>query len=140
MTTIFASFIDDVIRGNISILGGTFKMLLVTDRYTPDETGHTRRSDITDEAIGEGYTEGGISVELSVISDTSNSTTNVRIAQVDFENVTIGARGCVVYCSRGGAATEDELVCYGDFGSVIDVEVGTLSVASADIPFRVKAS
>lgn len=140
MTTIFASFVDDVIRGNIAILGGGYKLMLVTDRYVPDETGHTRRSDISDEAVGEGYTSGGISVELAIITDTPNSTTKVRIPQVDFLNVTIGARGCVVYRDRGGAATEDELVCYGDFGEVVDVEVGTFTVGAADIPFRVKAN
>lgn len=140
MTTIFASFVDDVIRGNIAILGGEYRLMLVTDNYTADETGHTRRSDIDSEAVGEGYTAGGLPVELTVITDTPNSTTKVRIPQVDFVNVTIGARGCVVYRDRGGAATEDELVCYGDFGSTVDVEVGTFTVGSADIPFGIKAT
>jgi hypothetical protein len=112
-----------------------YRMMLV-DGYEPDATGHTRRSDITGEVSGDGYTAGGLPVELAVVDDVGGERVLIRIPQVDFAGVTLGASGCVVYRDRGGAATEDELVCFGDFGETVAVEVGLLSVATADMVIK----
>lgn len=132
MTTVFLSFIGDILRANIA-LAGDFKIMLVSEAYTPDDTGHTRRSDITNEVSGDGYTAGGVAIIPEVIDDVANSRIKIRFPQTTFSNVTVGARGCVIYRARGGAASADELVCYGDLGETVDVEAGDFVIEETDL-------
>jgi len=130
----FNSFPDDVCKGNIDCDSDTFKMLLVTSSYTPNKDTHTKRSDVTNEvANGNGYTTGGITVSCTVAKDTANDRVTLTFAAGSWPSSTITAAAAVVYKSRGGASSADELVFYNDFGGNVTTSNTTLSVAASVI-------
>ena len=57
----------------------------------------------------------------------------LTFAAVSWASSTITARGMVIYKSRGGASSADELVGYLDFGSNISSAGGTFSVAASTL-------
>jgi len=125
---IYNSSMDDLAKGNIDYNTDTFKVMLVTASYTPDKDTHTKRSDVTNEVVGAGYTADGVTTACTVTLDTANDRLDVTFADVSWLGSTITARGCVVYKSRGGAASADELVAYCDFGSNISTTAGTFTL------------
>lgn len=106
--------LQHLVSGDIALDTDTFKILLCTSTYTPNQDTHEFRSDVTNEvANGNGYTTGGAT--LSGVSVTYDSATNqVRVSWTDptWPTSTITARTAVIYKSRGGAATADELLAY----------------------------
>lgn len=117
---IFNSFKRDLMLAGINLSTDTIKMMLVTSVYTPNIDTHTKRSDVTNEVVGNGYTAGGITLSGKTV--TQNNTTNKADFDADnitIPNATISARGGVIYKSRGGLATADELIAYVDFNSDI---------------------
>lgn len=114
---VYNSALDDLIRGAIDFDTDSFKMLLVTSSYTPNKDTHTKRSDVTNEvAAGGGYSTGGEATTATVTKDNANDRVDISFSSVTWNSATITARGAVIYKSRGGAASADELVGYIDFG------------------------
>ena len=117
---IFNSFLRDESLALINLQTDTIKLMLVTSAYVPNQDTQTKRSDITNEVVGAGYTAGGVILANKTV--TVNNTTNLAVfdaEDVTIPNATITARGAVLYKSRGGAATADELISYLDFNSEI---------------------
>lgn len=115
---IYNSFKRDLMNGSIDLDTDTIKVMLVTSTYTPDQDAHTKRSDITNEVSGTNYTAGGESLANKAV--TVDNTDNEGVFDADdvsWASSTITARGAVLYKSRGGASSADELICYIDFGS-----------------------
>jgi hypothetical protein len=104
-------------------------MLLVTSTYTAAKS-HAKRSDITNEvAAGSGYTTGGNACALTVAAtDNVNNDVEISFSVTSWTSATITARAGVIYKSRGGLATADELVGYVDFLSNITSTNGTFAV------------
>ncbi len=118
MTTLtYMSYPEDVYKGNIDNDTDTFYVMLVLAAYTADQAAHTKRSDITNESSGTGYTAGGQATAVTVTKNTGAKTITVTFGAVSWAGSSITARGAVYYKRRGGAATADELVGYDDFGS-----------------------
>lgn len=135
---IYDSFFNDLAVNNIKTTVDTFKMLLVTSTYTPNKGTHAKRSDVTNEVTGTGYTAGGQTVAFTTTNDTTNHRLDITIgAPAGWTSSTITARAAVVYKSRGGASTADELVCYLDFGADVTSTNGTFSV-SVTSPLRIQ--
>jgi hypothetical protein len=136
---IYNSYFADVAKGNIDNDTDTFKLLLVTSTYSPNKDTHTKRSDVTDEvAAAGGYSTGGQTVAVTVTNDTANDRCDITIGNpAGWTSSTITARAGVVYKSRGGASSADELVAYLDFGSDIVSTNGTFSV-SITSPLRIQ--
>lgn len=127
---IYNSFKYDNATGAIDLNTDTFKIMLVTSAYTPNIDTHTKRSDITNEVSGTGYSAGGATLaSVTVTNDTTNDRTVLDAADATWSSSTITARGGVIYKSRGGASSADELVCYLDFGADITSTAGTFTVA-----------
>lgn len=124
----YTSFFRDIATGAVDVDGDTFKMMLVTSSYTADKD-HAKRSDITNEVTGTGYSAGGSAVTLTPALDTATDKVTITIGNVSWASSTITARGAVVYKSRGGAASADELVTYLDFGANYTSTNGTFQVA-----------
>jgi hypothetical protein len=104
-------------KGLINFASDTFKVMLVTAAYTPDAELHDYRNDVTNEVAGTGYTAGGKTSAVTVAKASGNRV-GITFAAVTWATATIAnARGAVIYKSRGGAASADELVAYVDFGS-----------------------
>lgn len=112
----YTSFIRDVHTGAVDVDTDTFWGMLVTSAYTADKD-HDKRDDITNEVtIDTGYVAGGKAVTLAVSLDTVNDRLNITCADITWAAANItNARGLVLYKRRGGAASADELVFYGDF-------------------------
>jgi hypothetical protein len=110
---IYNSYKADQMNGAIDLDTDTIKVMLVTSTYAPLAT-HAKRSDVTNEVAGTGYTAGGEIIASSVVSVVAGKG---RWDAIDttWATSTITARGAVLYKSRGGAATADELIGYLDF-------------------------
>lgn len=131
---IFNSALRDEAIGSIDFDTDTFKVMLVTSAYTPNKDTHTKRSDVTNEVSGTGYTAGGAASAVSVAAvDTVNDRVVITFGAVSWTTATITARGAVYYKSHGGASSADELIAYDDFGSDIVSTAGTFSLAASTI-------
>jgi hypothetical protein len=122
----------NVVKGAIDLDTDTFKILMTTSAYTPNQDTHNFRDDVTNEVVGTGYTAGGATLAgVSVTYDTA--TNEVRISWTDptWPSSTITARTAVIYKSRGGAASADELLAYCTEASDITSTAGTFTV---DLP------
>jgi hypothetical protein len=124
---IYNSAIFDASTGAIDFDTDTFKMMLVTSTYTAVKT-HTKRNAVTNEVSGTGYTAGGNAAAATVTKDDANSRVDITFAITSWTSSTITARAGVIYKSRGGASSADELVGYVDFGSDVSSTAGTFSV------------
>jgi len=135
---IYNSFFDDLARGNINPSVDTFKLMLVTSAYAPDKDVHTKRSQVTNEvANGNGYATGGAVVAATVTKDLGNDRLNIDFSDPSWPNSSITSRAGVIYKSRGGANTADELVAYVDFGADVTSTNGTFAV-DITTPLRIQ--
>lgn len=133
---IYNSAVDDMARGAIDFDTDTFKVLLVTSSYSPNKDTHDRRDDITNEVTGTGYSAGGVTSACTVTKDTANDKVTLQFASVSWASSTITARGAVIYKSRGGASSADELIAYNDFGADVSTTAGTFTVAASTITLQ----
>lgn len=134
---IYNSFIRDVLVGNIDLDTDTFKVMLTTSSYTENKDTHDKRDDVTNEVTGTGYTAGGASTSVTVAAiDTTNDDVEITIGAGSWTTSTITARKAVVYKSRGGASSADELVCVIDFGSDVVSVAGTFTLTASTIKYQ----
>ena len=126
---IYNSFLRDIQNGSIDLDTDTIKLMLVTSAYTPNIDTHTKRSDVTNEVVGVGYTSGGVTLAGKTV--TQNNTNNTGVFDADNITIpasTITARAGVLYKSRGGLASADELIGYLDWGSDIVSTAGDFNI------------
>lgn len=133
---VYNSAIDDMARGAIDFDTDTFKVMLVTSGYSPDKDAHLKRSSVTSEVSGTGYTTGGATCTVTVTKDTANDRLTIQLGSVSWPNSTITARGAVYYKARGGASSDDELVAYNDFGSDVASASGTFTISASILTFQ----
>lgn len=134
---IYNSAIRDASVGNIDFDTDTFKMMLVTSTYAASKS-HAKRSDITNEVSGTGYTAGGNAAACTVAAtDNVNNDVEITFSITSWTSATITARAGVIYKSRGGLASADELVGYVDFTSDTTSTNGTFAVTiSSPLKFQ----
>jgi hypothetical protein len=133
---IYNSAVDDMARGAIDFDTDTFKIMLVTSSYTANKDSHDKRDDVTNEVSGTGYTAGGATVACTVTKDTANDKVTLAFASTSWATATITARGAVIYKSRGGSSSADELVAYVDFGSDVSSTAATFTVGASTITLQ----
>lgn len=129
---IFNRMLELWARGNIDFDTDTFRRMLVAAGYSENKDTHDFRDDVTNEISGTGYTAGGAVTSVTVTLDTANDRLDITFATTTWPSSTITARKSVVYKSRGGAASADELIYVNDFGSDVSTTAGTFT-ANADI-------
>lgn len=114
---VYSSFLPDVFNGNCNTTH-TYKAMLTASGYAEDRNAHTKRSNVTNEVTGTGYTAGGVTVPVSVALNTASTPPKLTltIGAAVWPNSTITARKMVIYRARGGAASVDELVACVDNG------------------------
>ena len=125
---VYNSFLGDVFAGNCNTTH-TYKALLTTSAYSENRATHTKRSDITNEVTGTGYTAGGSVIVPTFAISNANNLGTLTIPSISWTSITTTARKLIVYRSRGGAASADELVCCVDNGEDLVVTSGTLSIS-----------
>lgn len=127
---LYNSFKRDIMNGSLDLDTDTIKIMLVTASYVPNEDTHTKRSDITNEVSGTGYSAGGATLaNKSVTADNTDNEGVFDADDVSWTSSTITARGAVLYKSRGGASSADELIAYIDFGSDKSSSAGTFTIS-----------
>jgi len=119
---IYDSFLSDVFAGNCTT-ASTYKAMLVTSAYTEDRGAHSKRSSVTNEVTGTGYTAGGVSVTLTASLNTTTHILTLTIPTATWASSTITARKLIVYRSTGTAANDNLVAC-------IDNAVDLVSTAS----------
>jgi hypothetical protein len=133
---IYNSFWEDLARGAIDMDTDMFRMMLVTSSYTPDQDGHLKRSAITNEVSGTGYTAKGPTCACTVAKDTATNRVTFTFAGISLPTSTITSRRGIIYKDRGGADTADELVMVNDFGANIVTTAQTFVVAASVITLQ----
>ena len=133
---IYNSFLEDLARGAIDMDTDTFRVMLVTSAYTENKDTHLKRSDVTNEVSGTGYSAGGTTCAITVTKDTVNDRLDITLGAVSWPTSTITARKAVFYKSRGGAASADELVAVNDFVSDVTSTGATFSLAASTLRFQ----
>lgn len=130
---IFNSCLDDTVRGNIDFDTDTFKVMLTTSAYVEDKDAHTKRSNISGEVVGAGYTAGGNTVAVTVTKDLANDRVDISLGGTTWPSSTITARKAIYYKSRGGANTADEIVAVVDFGADVVSSNGTFTLTASTL-------
>lgn len=124
---IYNSCLNDMATGAIDFDTNSFKILLVTSSYSPNKDTHTKRSDVTNEITGTGYTAGGASTTVTVTNDTANDRIDINFSDVSWSTATLTAAAAVIYKTTGTAAN-DNLVAYLDFGGNVTSTNGTFTL------------
>ena len=117
---IFNSAVRDEAVGSIDYDTDTFKVMLLTSTATLNKDTWAKRSDVTNEITGTGYTAGGATAAVTVAAtDTTNDRVVITLGDggVTWGTSTITARYAVYYKSRGGASSADELIAVVDFST-----------------------
>ncbi len=128
------STLRDEALGNINYNTDTFKVMLLTSTATPNKDTWTKRSDVTNEVSGTGYTTGGVAVTVTVGTvDTANDRVDITLGAAEWTSSTLTARFAVYYKSRGGASSADELVAIVDFGADISTVNDTFSMTASTL-------
>lgn len=130
---IYNSFWNDVVRGNIDVDTDTFKAMIVGSGYTENKDTHTKRSDVTSEVTGTGYTAGGATTTATVNLDTANDRVDITVGAASWASSTITGRKLVIYKSRGGASSADELVAVIDNGTDLISSSGTFAFTASTL-------
>jgi hypothetical protein len=134
---IYNNTINHLADGDLNFRVDSFKCLLVTSAYAPNKDSHNFRDDVSGEVIGAGYTAGGNAVTATVTQDMATDRVDITFGSVSWASAAITARAAVIYKSRGGPASQDELVSYVDFGSDVSSSGATFMVTFTS-PFRIQ--
>jgi len=129
---LFNSAMRDEAMGNINYNADTFKVMMLTASATPNKDTWSRRSDVTNEVTGTGYTAGGSTITVTVGStDTTNDRVDTTLGAATWPGSTLTARYAIYYKSRGGASSADELIACVDFGQDVSTISDTFSLSSS---------
>jgi len=115
-SVVYDSFLADVFSGAANT-SHSYKAMLTTSSYTEDRGAHSKRSSVTNEVSGTGYSAGGVAVTLTASLNTTTHKLTLTIGSATWSSSTITARKLVVFRARGGASSADELVCCVDNGT-----------------------
>lgn len=114
---IYNAFKKNIMNGAIDLDTDTIKVMLVTSSYTPNQDTHIDRADVTNEVVGDGYTEGGAALaDAAVTQDDTDNEGVFDATDLTWAASSITARGAVIYLATGTAAN-DLLIAYIDFGA-----------------------
>ncbi len=130
-----------VAKGIIDLDTDTFKVLLTTATYSPNQDTHVYRSDANaNEVSGTGYTAGGATLSgVGVTYDAASNEVRIKWTSPTWPTATITARTAVIYKSRGGAATADELVAYCTEASDVSSTGATFTLTLPDPTLKLTA-
>lgn len=134
---IYDSFYTDLFAGNIVPASDTTYCILVSASEASAKGTHAKRSDISTEVTGTGYTAGGVACTITPSVNTSTHLASITITGPSWSSATISAVGMVVYKHRGGAASADNLYYYIDFGGTVSSTASTYQVTVTS-PFSIQ--
>lgn len=105
---------EAVASKKINLTSDTFKVMLVSSSYTPNQDTHTTKSDVTGEMTGTGYTAGGVTLTgLTLTQSTSENKWTWDADDVTWTGLTGSFRYAVIYDDTDASKP---LVGYADLG------------------------
>lgn len=114
---VYGNFPMHLFKGDVDTDTATFKVMLCTSTYTPNQDTHEFKSSVTNEITGTGYTAGGATLgSLALTYDSATNTIKFDAADTVWAGASFTARYAVIYVSTGTDATS-VLVMYVDFGA-----------------------
>ena len=118
--------------GNMDLIGGTVKVVLLSSTYAPNLDTHEFRSDLTNElATANGYTVGGATIANRALGtyDSTNDRTPITCDNTVWTATAGGitARYAAVFRDTGTAATSP-LVSLVDFGADVTATSGAFTI------------
>ena len=126
---LFGGFLLSLANKEINLGADTFKVMLCTSSYVPDQDTHRYKSDVTNEITGTGYTAGGATLGSVTVGYTAGTNTlKFDAADSAWSGSTLTARYAVVYDATPGTDATRPLICYGDFGADVSTTSGTFTV------------
>ena len=134
--------LENAARGTIDFDTDTFKVLLTTASYTENKDTHDFRDDVTNEVGASGtYSAGGATLSGgSFAYDAGSNEYRIAWTSPSFTSATITARVAVIYKSRGGAASADELLAYCTESGDVTSTAGTFTVTLPSPTLTITAS
>lgn len=123
----YDNLMNQLVRAGVNFATASFKVMLVTSAYTPNQGTDIYRSSVTNEVAGAGYTAGGQAIVPTITLDTTGHRVQLTFPQVTWPTSTITARRAVYYLSTGSAAT-DLLIGQDDFGADVTTTAGTFTL------------
>lgn len=123
----FQDFVEQMARGIHDWDNHTFKVFLTNS--TPNAASNTVKADLTEVSAGNGYTAGGNATTITV-SETGGTATVAGTSPATWtaSGGTIGPfRYAVLY---NDSATNDNLVCYWDYGASVTLNAGETFTAA----------
>lgn len=118
-----------IVKGEIDFDIDQFKILLVTNSYTPNVDTHEFLSHVTNEVVGTGYVAGGQVLQNQTVAvDLANDRAYFDADDVTWAASSITARGAIIYKNTGNAATS-RLITYLDFSTDRVSDGGDFTVA-----------
>lgn len=131
---IYDSFLYSVFRSSVNFDTDFFKLILVTSDYRPSKS-HSKMSEVIGEVLdGNGYTRGGLSINITVIKDSSNNRVNLNLDGATWNNSTIIANGAIYYkVGSSDYTNDDDLICFVEFERQARSDFGSFSVTGSVI-------
>jgi len=94
----------------LNLTGSGFRVILLSDTYSPSRAHHWRSDVVGHEVTGTGYTAGGKAITLAAAFEAPEGRTLVTRPYIEWTAASITARFLALCYVRGGAATADELL------------------------------
>lgn len=124
----FNKYLELLGGGSINMVSDTIKVMLCTSSFTPDVDNMNFKSDITNEAVGTGYTAGGQALASKAWTrEDANNRAFFDAADVVWPSSTITARYAVFYKDTG-TPTTSPLIGYFDFEADKSSDAGNFTL------------
>lgn len=133
--------LQHLLNGDLDFDANTFKLMLTTSSYTPNQDTDEFRSGVTNEvgASGSYASGGGTLANVSVSYDGTSNEARITWNDISFTTATITARTAVIYKSTGSAAT-DVLVAYCTESGDVSSTAGTFTVDLPAVTLKITAA
>jgi hypothetical protein len=125
---VYAQFFLTLENKEVDLDSDTLKVMLCTSAYTPNQTTHKYKSDVTNEVSGTGYTATGAAL-TSVTVANSGLVMTLDAADTAWTTSTITARYAVIYDSTPATDATRPLIAYVDFGADVSTTAATFTIA-----------
>ena len=102
-------------KGAFNVLTDPIKVMLCTSAYTPAQATHAKKSDVTSEVVGAGYTARGAALTSPTCASAAGKGA-FSSAPTAWAASTITARFAVIYKDSGTDSTSP-LIAWVDFGA-----------------------
>ncbi|MBF5002408.1 hypothetical protein IRT45_35415 [Nocardia sp. BSTN01] len=125
----YGKFLLSLANKEINLNTDTFKVMLCSSLYVPDQDAHQYKSSVTNEISGTGYTAGGQTV--SPLTITYNAATNqlvIDCPDAQWASASFTARVAVLYDATPASDSTRPLIGYILFDSDIPVTSSTFTV------------